>query len=320
MPSAPCDVCGDSFVAAVVARGERTGAFGTWRYALLKCAGCGHGRLVPPPPTGALDELYKDYYGEGANNADAAAVDRTTSQLMKTALARLGGASRRSSLVGRLGGRVTRVLEGVSARSVPLTSAVPMSLDRHARILDYGCGAGVWLLSMRRSGFQHLTGLELDYDHLKNLEAAGIEIVHGLDAVPDASLDCVRIHHVLEHVPDPLATLRGIHRVLKPEGALLIGVPNFDAESAKLLGENWSALVLPFHLNHFTTASLRRLLDRAGFTLREVQYRPIWEHAAPALMERSASRLRSRIWGLAYYHWAREAGRGDFLDCWAVRG
>lgn len=54
-----------------------------------------------------------------------------------------------------------------------------------------------------------------------------LDIVSDITAIPvdDGSFDAVMCTEVLEHVPDPVATLKELHRVLKPGGLLLITAP-----------------------------------------------------------------------------------------------
>jgi 2-polyprenyl-3-methyl-5-hydroxy-6-metoxy-1,4-benzoquinol methylase len=65
----------------------------------------------------------------------------------------------------------------------------------------------------------------------------------------DSAFDVVVCTETLEHVTDAADTLRAMHRVLKPEGLLIISVPDgrLDEEDS--------------HVHRFTDVSLRRLLQ-----------------------------------------------------------
>jgi SAM-dependent methyltransferase len=89
-------------------------------------------------------------------------------------------------------------------------------------------------------------------------------------AFTPGSFDAVFAWMVIEHLHDPIATLRLAHGLLKPGGWLLFSVPNFGCWERRVFGRFWYALQLPTHLQHFTSASLRRLLDTSGFELVEL--------------------------------------------------
>jgi predicted SAM-dependent methyltransferase len=93
------------------------------------------------------------------------------------------------------------------------------------------------------------------------LERAGVDQAD----VAEGTLDAVTIWHVLEHLEDPGSALSRIRGWLRPDGALLIGVPNLASAQARLGGARWYHLDVPRHRVHFTPAGIRSLLRAHGF-------------------------------------------------------
>lgn len=144
------------------------------------------------------------------------------------------------------------------------------------RVLDVGCGGGASLYHLLREGWQ-LCGLEPDRACVERLRGAlGIDVRQGVlrDRLFDPPFDVVTMIHVLEHVPDPVADAAEVRRLLRPGGIFIVEVPSADSYGFALLRERWPGLDLPRHLNHFTAAALRRLLERSGFRVRAMHRRP----------------------------------------------
>jgi SAM-dependent methyltransferase len=77
--------------------------------------------------------------------------------------------------------------------------------------------------------------------------------------------DLIALLDVLEHVPDDLASLRAIHRRLKPGGALLLTVPANPWM--------WSAHdAAHHHFRRYTKAQLADLFRRAGLEVKLLSY------------------------------------------------
>jgi len=142
------------------------------------------------------------------------------------------------------------------------------------KILDIGCGRGLFLDVMRRGGWRAI-GTELNgetasyakrvYD-LKIL--TGDIIQHKL---PDEGLDAISINQVLEHLKNPKEVLEECSRILRKDGLLIISVPDLRSPQFTLGKENWFLLDLPFHLIHFTEEGLSRLLQKNGFKVRQIK-------------------------------------------------
>ena len=97
-----------------------------------------------------------------------------------------------------------------------------------ARILDAGCGLGLYLHRFRDFSDQ-VYGVEIDLDRAReaSLTLPGI-VQASAECLPyrESSFDVVFSHEVLEHVQDDVAAVREAHRVLKGGGHLVVFVPN----------------------------------------------------------------------------------------------
>lgn len=144
------------------------------------------------------------------------------------------------------------------------------------RLLDVGAGTAAFLQEMKTAGWQ-VTGLEPDPDAravaMKKFQLA-LQEPAALFQLETGSLDIITLWHVLEHVHELQAYIRQFHSLLKPNGKLLIAVPNYTSADAAHYGEYWAAYDVPRHLYHFSPKSMRVLLERNGF--RVTATRPMW--------------------------------------------
>jgi SAM-dependent methyltransferase len=146
---------------------------------------------------------------------------------------------------------------------------------QRGKLVELGSSMGLQLDAFRKEGWDVL-GVDPDRNgcrHAANtlniptiaatLEAAGL---------PDESADVVVMLHVIEHLPDPAQTLGEIHRVLKPGGHLVIETPRYDTLMYKLLGRRERSLGCDGHIYFFTTDSLRKTYEAAGFERVRLDY------------------------------------------------
>lgn len=111
-------------------------------------------------------------------------------------------------------------------------------------------------------------------------------------ALAPSSFDVVTVWHVLEHLDDPGSALSMIGTWLRPEGGLLVGVPNLASLQARIGGERWYHLDIPRHRVHFTTAGIQTLLARLGFEVVGVRH-ILLEHNPFGMWQSWLSRLTS---------------------------
>ncbi|MEK6543528.1 MAG: class I SAM-dependent methyltransferase, partial [Elusimicrobiota bacterium] len=156
------------------------------------------------------------------------------------------------------------------------------------RVLDVGCGSGIFLHCAKRVGF-HCQGVEQSQDAAAcirrqfalDVTAGGVE---SLDS--DARFDLVTMFHVLEHVADPAHTLQRLRGHIKDGGHLLLEVPNITSWGLRLFGKRWIGLDLPRHITHFSETTLKRLLGRTGY--RVVSLRRFTWRNSPSMLAASA--------------------------------
>jgi SAM-dependent methyltransferase len=174
-----------------------------------------------------------------------------------------------------------------------------LELTDQDRVLDVGCGYGSFLAFVYGRTGAEIHGLDSDQgsiDHNLCRDHGQLRVAELEDAAyPDGHFGLVSMVHSLEHMRDPAATLREIRRVLRPGGIALIEVPHFGSLLRPLFGLHWFPLLVPQHLTHFETTSLRRCFEAAGFETIHV-LRPAW---CPAEFTLSLGPLLGRGLGMA---------------------
>jgi ubiquinone/menaquinone biosynthesis C-methylase UbiE len=145
-------------------------------------------------------------------------------------------------------------------------------------VVDLGCGDGQWSLELSRHHQPHLIGI--DYNPLRlaryqtNIQTASVHAGSCLDIpLPEATADIVMFHQVLEHIPEAERALQQIHRILKPEGWLMLSVPNEGSWLKQQVQYRWlepHALATSDHVNFYTPATLKTALEAAGFYVRRL--------------------------------------------------
>ncbi|MES2512649.1 MAG: class I SAM-dependent methyltransferase [Bacteroidota bacterium] len=139
-------------------------------------------------------------------------------------------------------------------------------------ILDYGCGTGMFLAACKSGGWETF-GMEPDDSARQIASQQNLNLFADKNTinahVAEKQFDAITLWHVLEHVTDMDETLAFFKQKLKPNGVLIIAVPNHVSYDANVYREHWAAYDVPRHLYHFERKSIKTLLENAGFELRE---------------------------------------------------
>jgi SAM-dependent methyltransferase len=146
---------------------------------------------------------------------------------------------------------------------------------KRGKLVEIGSSYGFQLDAFRKQGWDVL-GVDPDRGGCRHAtHKLGLPTIASTleDAnLPDCFADVVVMLHVIEHLPDPLATLREIHRVLKSGGHLVLETPRYDTLMYKLLGRRERSLGCDGHIFFYTTDTLRRTYEAAGFELVQLDY------------------------------------------------
>jgi SAM-dependent methyltransferase len=140
------------------------------------------------------------------------------------------------------------------------------------RILDVGCGGGWFLRICKKLGAIE-QGVEPSEHAADMWQKQGLRVFNGtleqyIDQEQNAKFDIITAHHVVEHLPDPVKTLDAMRRLLSPNGYIWIEVPNATNPICRALEGRWYSSDLPYHLMHFTPASMTEAGRRAGLKVR----------------------------------------------------
>jgi 2-polyprenyl-3-methyl-5-hydroxy-6-metoxy-1,4-benzoquinol methylase len=135
-------------------------------------------------------------------------------------------------------------------------------------LLDIGCGNGHFVKACINRGWDAM-GMELDIktseQARKNTKAT---IVNQLQEIKESQqFQIISLWHVLEHVYELDDYFRFFTSHLKPNGKLLIALPNPKSHDADKFKAYWAAYDVPRHIHHFTPKSIELLAKKYGFKL-----------------------------------------------------
>jgi len=221
------------------------GATDWWRYRIVRCAACGHRYADPVFNPAKVDQSYLDQEHDNEFGLDPALLTRTY----------MGYAD-------------------------VVTPFLPTA--KHLQV-DIGCDTGCFLRATRKFGFNRAVGVEpgkVAADEARRVP--GVEIRQKLFAPADfenGSIQLASLIHVLDHLSEPRAFLCSLRELLAGDGIVLVVVHNIESLIARGSGANWSPLGV-IHFDYFTPATLRRILESAGFQVqcirRTTNYFPLY--------------------------------------------
>ena len=147
-----------------------------------------------------------------------------------------------------------------------------------SKILDLGCSSGLLAERLQQMGHQ-VTGVDV-------IEIPGVvertsaffkaDLNEGIPPEVGTGFDVVLAADVLEHLVNPGALMKQVRDVLSPDGVALFCVPNIAhwyprlRSTLGMFDYDQRGILDSTHLRFFTRRSIRKLIERQGFTIRRI--------------------------------------------------
>ncbi len=158
---------------------------------------------------------------------------------------------------------------------------VKLAVGRDQEVLDVGCGEAFLAEQIQQMG-NHVTGIDV-LPEAKRQEAIDgyiqADLEHGIDtgqpALRGREFDKVLLLDVLEHLRMPEKLLQDCRKLLKPNGRLIVSLPNIANITVRLMllfgrfEYTERGLLDKTHVRWFTRKTARRLLQSNGYRIVE---------------------------------------------------
>lgn len=212
-----CDLCGETDYELICENDRRFK-----RLLTVACTGCGLMRTNPMPTPDEVSRYYKEIY-----RWDYQFVTKTPSRR-----------------------HLSRSQREAASRLARLSPA----LKSGSRILDFGCGAGVFLGMAQKAGYS-VRGIEPGRDYADYaVKTHGIDVICDVwenVSLPESSFDVITAVEVLEHLRQPITALKWLSSLLAPDGVIYITVPNTAPSTRETFRYFHFA-----HIHNFTATTL----------------------------------------------------------------
>jgi SAM-dependent methyltransferase len=242
----PCPACGNKGAKPLARGTDRLYGTTAKEFQVVECRTCKLIRLFPWPEPAELARYYPDDYWFVPEGSTVSLLEETYRRFVLRDHVHFAQGALKHAAAGTKG-----------------------------KVLDVGCGGGLFLRMLAERGHS-VVGLDFSVS-----AAAAAWRQNSVPAIcgnlaepplPASSFDLVTMYHVLEHLYDPAGYLDIAHKLLKPDGRLIVQVPNAACWQFLLMGEMWSGIDIPRHLFDFRDKDVETLLEHCGFEVVRRKY------------------------------------------------
>jgi 2-polyprenyl-3-methyl-5-hydroxy-6-metoxy-1,4-benzoquinol methylase len=151
------------------------------------------------------------------------------------------------------------------------------------RILDVGCGEGVFGAQLKQRNQAEVWGIELEPAIAERAAKRLDKVLCGdvsqqLQSLPEEYFECAIFNDVLEHLADPYSVLRTIRQKLAPGGVIVCSIPNvrfFRNLFNLVVRGQWryeeAGIMDKTHLRFFTKKSIREMFDSLNYHILKLE-------------------------------------------------
>ncbi len=167
---------------------------------------------------------------------------------------------------------------------------------KSAIVIDCGCGAGRFLRSCQRTGFQAV-GVEVSGALVELLSRSGLRAIRGM--APDFPWDdsdpfAITLFEVLEHIPNPGNVVQDL-KARFPKASILASVPSPFRVQLLLHGQRGASDFPPNHFLRWTPKALEIFFHKLGYSNVTVEVPPpVGSELMPGLGQIFSKRIRFR--------------------------
>lgn len=141
----------------------------------------------------------------------------------------------------------------------------PFILEKRARLVELGTGAGTFLQVLLDSGYTNVAGYEMNPVALQRAQKKDLPVFAQDLFAREEGVAVLFLFDVIEHVTDPVVFLKSVSRALHPGGYLVLGTSCNRRFVSRMLGRFWWFLIPPNHVIIYNIKSLEGLLFRLNF-------------------------------------------------------
>ena len=139
-------------------------------------------------------------------------------------------------------------------------------------LFDLGAGWGHFMLAGIELGY-HVYGIEISeqpYLYCKNDLHLPVDHIDFFEMNENKKFDVVTLWDVLEHIDKADLFIEKCAKVMKPDGILVLQVPQIDSYFAKRHKDNWKMMGLD-HVNYFSKKTITTLLEKYGYKVETIK-------------------------------------------------